>query len=580
MRSKHGMIFKVLVVTALLLLAFSGQIFAQDLETPELTSPKHGKVVAGETVELQWEAPDEADAYAVVVWKLTEGEFEIIVENELTSDNSYTVEELSDEGDIYAWTVTAGDTQVPGKWSDYAVPIVFVNGTDKDLLPPTLTSPEHLSKVEGTSVELEWEAPDGADAYALVVWMETEEGYEIIVENELVAETSYTLEETADDGDIYVWSVAAGDTQVPDEWSDFAFPWLFVNGDETSVTVSGTEELTEALGDEAVKTIILEDGEYVGQFLVQYPQTIKAENPNEAIIKLPENNLEKAHIAERMRTWVIRVHDVEDVTIQGLTICGGDGAPEKIDEEEVHLLGIVYDDASGTIEGNIVQNIRRSEPGAAGNYFSYNKGILVDGATGDTSILDNTVYLHEYGRLAITVGKSQEDAAVTIEGNKVFGVGDNMVHNWLHSGITVIDVAGAVCITDNDLTDIQSARENSVGIFVISVDGISGEITIQNNRITETQFGIRIWETGNPITGDLVISDNAIYDNIYYGVYNDSDTVIDARNNWWGDAGGPSGDVNDPETGETADGDGDRINENVRFDPWYIDEDMETLSGE
>ena len=60
---------------------------------------------------------------------------------------------------------------------------------------------------------------------------------------------------------------------------------------DPETTVSDVDELEAALNDQNIATIILEDGEYVGQFLVQYPQTIKAENPNEAIIKLPENNL-------------------------------------------------------------------------------------------------------------------------------------------------------------------------------------------------------------------------------------------------------------------------------------------------
>ena len=113
MSKGHGMIFKFLAVTALLLLAFSGQVFAQDLETPVLSSPGHGQVVAGETVELQWEAQEAADWYAVAVWILSDGQFEYYWENEteLITENSLTNEGLSDEGDIFAWTVAASDSQ-------------------------------------------------------------------------------------------------------------------------------------------------------------------------------------------------------------------------------------------------------------------------------------------------------------------------------------------------------------------------------------------------------------------------------------------------------------------------------------
>uniref|UniRef100_UPI0026355820 cohesin domain-containing protein n=1 Tax=Haloplanus sp. TaxID=1961696 RepID=UPI0026355820 len=48
----------------------------------------------------------------------------------------------------------------------------------------------------------------------------------------------------------------------------------------------------------------------------------------------------------------------------------------------------------------------------------------------------------------------------------------------------------------------------------------------------------------------------------------DSDASIEADGNWWGAASGPGGGVADPDTGTTADGDGDNVSRNVTFDPW------------
>lgn len=44
--------------------------------------------------------------------------------------------------------------------------------------------------------------------------------------------------------------------------------------------------------------------------------------------------------------------------------------------------------------------------------------------------------------------------------------------------------------------------------------------------------------------------------------------TIDARNNWWGDPSGPSGNASDPASGRVAAGAGDPAGANVRFDPW------------
>jgi len=242
-------------------------------------------------------------------------------------------------------------------------------------------------------------------------------------------------------------------------------------------------------------TIIVAAGTYVEQLTITTSGlTIRpANSSDEVIVRLPDSGLGKAEIVGRMRTWVIWVHGVENVTLQGLTVCGGDGAPEKIGGEVVHLLGIVYDDASGTVWGNTVQNIRRSEPGTAGNYFSYSKAITVKDASGDFAIRDNTVLLHEHGRTGIYVYGAVEDATVTIEGNEVFGVGDAMVHDWMHSGIVVQDVAATVNVIDNDLEDIRSDKKNSTAIYILGVAGISGEVTIAENRITGADYGMLVW---------------------------------------------------------------------------------------
>jgi len=347
-----------------------------------------------------------------------------------------------------------------------------------------------------------------------------------------------------------------------------------------------------------------------------------ANNTGPVIVSLPDSGLATDWIAGRMRTWVILVEGVDDVTIQGLTVCGADGSPEEVGGDEVHLLGIVYDDASGTIRGNIIQNIRRGEPGTANDYFSYSKCILVSGPTDDTMIHDNTVYLHEHGKAGISVLNSPPVATLTIVGNEVFGVGDDMVHNWNHSGISVMDTAGTVVIIDNDLEDIRSPTWTSRGIYIISdLGGISGDITITENRVTEADTGIFVfappglmpisgdltlsdntvsgcrqnvrlqlyamtgdvvmshntisgaiwdgvvvWDQGGTIDGDLILRHNSIYDNAGYGLYHLSTTVVDAILNWWGHASGPD---NNP---ENLGGKGNAVGDDAVFMPWLMEE--------
>ena len=54
-----------------------------------------------------------------------------------------------------------------------------------------------------------------------------------------------------------------------------------------------------------------------------------------------------------------------------------------------------------------------------------------------------------------------------------------------------------------------------------------------------------------------------IYGHAIYGIFNpDSDYVIDAENNWWGDPSGPAG---------YGPGTGDPVSDYVDYDPWLAD---------
>ena len=191
--------------------------------TPSLTLPVHGEIVQGSSVEMEWDPAEGATHYAVWIYNLTRDEpvlFRVVGEG-----TSFTYDGLVDNGDIYAWSVVANNID-DGAWGDFAIPIVFIDGSDKDLLPPTLISPEHYENVAGTSVDLEWEAPAGATHYSVWVYNLTTD--EEVIFSAPITETSYHHGGLANNGDIYAWSVVA--SNINDlSWSDFAFPRLFIN---------------------------------------------------------------------------------------------------------------------------------------------------------------------------------------------------------------------------------------------------------------------------------------------------------------------------------------------------------------
>ncbi len=194
---------------------------------PSLTSPGHGEIVTGSSVVLNWAPVEGATHYAVWIYNLTKDEK--VIYTDPIEENSYTYEGLADDGDIYAWSVVANniDDQI---WGDFAVPIAFINGSDAELLPPTLTSPSHRGTVSETNVLLQWEASPGADLYTIVVAdLNTGEYLDGYDGSQLFEGTYHVLEGLSGGGTTYYWSICAADSSTPGLFSDYAFPWLFTS---------------------------------------------------------------------------------------------------------------------------------------------------------------------------------------------------------------------------------------------------------------------------------------------------------------------------------------------------------------
>ena len=89
------------------------------------------------------------------------------------------------------------------------------------------------------------------------------------------------------------------------------------------------------------------------------------------------------------------------------------------------------------------------------------------------------------------------------------------------------------------------------------IDANFGALTITGNTIKENETGVRL--TG---TATAVVHSNGIFDNTNYGLQNTTGVIIDAEDNWWGDASGP---YKDP---ENKCGLGNKVSNDVDFQPW------------
>ncbi|MFP8958604.1 right-handed parallel beta-helix repeat-containing protein [Natrialbaceae archaeon A-CW3] len=216
----------------------------------------------------------------------------------------------------------------------------------------------------------------------------------------------------------------------------------------------------------------------------------------------------------------------------------------------------------------------------------------------DNSITSGTDTTTERG--AITIWESTQS---TIQRNTIVEMGDQTI------GIEIINGESAE-VDNNTITDVGRngiAVENvdapkitwntvtgagGDGIYTTVINGLGADVA--NNTVSNNNRGIVVGAQGSASIVTVTVLDNVVEHNSAAGleftdeaedvqvhgnaIQNNGDGIVysdhspehalNAVNNWWGAASGPSGGVADPETGTVADGDGDSVDEHVLFDPW------------
>jgi len=180
--------------------------------------------------------------------------------------------------------------------------------------------------------------------------------------------------------------------------------------------------------------------------------------------------------------------------------------------------------------------------------------LLYDVGAG-TVVSNNTVNNNDLGIFAYTTQASP----LTIT--------NNHFTNIHYEGMELAD--GNMNINNN----IFSAGNYGVFVFESSVSGY--QVNMQNNQFLNASIaGLHVNPVGggSPFVPSITVQNGSFVGN-GIGVRNESNVVVDARFNWWGDASGPSLGAIDPVTSVVANGSGDSISPPagglmVRFADW------------
>jgi len=181
----------------------------------------------------------------------------------------------------------------------------------------------------------------------------------------------------------------------------------------------------------------------------------------------------------------------------------------------------------------------------------------------DNEVLDNTIYNND--RQGIYIGGNwtsiTEDSNL-ISGNMIYNNGLNTTSNLPDdSGYGIqLHYTNGNTVTDNEIYNhhMTVPWDFGQGVYL----DVSYNNTLSENSLHDNAFGVVQWNEDWATPGTNYVHDNCISNNTNMGMWNLDTTIVDATSNWWGDASGPYHPTSNPG------GTGDRVSDNVEFDPW------------
>jgi hypothetical protein len=180
------------------------------------------------------------------------------------------------------------------------------------------------------------------------------------------------------------------------------------------------------------------------------------------------------------------VQGAAKVDISRLTL---DGSNNQISGCAPDLMGVYYQNASGTISDIVARNQALS---AALNGCQSGQGIFVEsgyGSSGSATVTIKNSSVHSYQKNGITADGSATTA--TISNNYVVGQGPTT--GAAENGIQVSDGAMGTVANNEVVDDVYSpGTAGASGILIYD----SGDLDISTNTVSNTQYGIVVYTDG------------------------------------------------------------------------------------
>jgi nitrous oxidase accessory protein NosD len=258
-------------------------------------------------------------------------------------------------------------------------------------------------------------------------------------------------------------------------------------------------------------------GTYPEQVTISMSLTLHADN---GVVVIPSNVTQNSTGASGGDSIaaIFLVEGAQDVNIDGFIV---DGSNNGLTECSPRLIGILYQDASGSIRHNAV---RHMSLGPADSGCQSGNGIEVETASGSTSnvsVADNSVW--DYQKNGIT--GNEPGTELFADRNVVSGIGPTT--GAAQNGIQIGFGAGG-SLTNNTVTDnVWSpcvsptvCATNATGILIFESNGVS----VANNSVATNQIGIFIGGQHSTVVSNTISNSVTL---IGIALVGDDDSVRD-----------------------------------------------------
>ncbi len=254
--------------------------------------------------------------------------------------------------------------------------------------------------------------------------------------------------------------------------------------------------------------------------------------------------LTKSYTTSAANKPVVHVHDTANVVLQNFVVDGNGQGGESLN---YRFMGVSYYRAGGLIANLTVKGVRDNpidgdQTGDA--IYAYSDIAPIR----NLEVVGCNVF--DFQKNGITMNGA--DLVANVHGNQVTGAGE--VNFIAQNGIQ-FGFGSSGLIQSNAVSGCYYIPDDEACGILIYQSGA----TITANVISACQQGVGV---DTPVAMGVIANNNLAGNE--WGVENDSATLLDARNNWWGSACGPTITSN-PSVGEAA------VSANVLFSPWLGD---------